>query len=121
MLQGPKRDKMNDCLFCKIIKKEIPSTVVYEDQNVFAFRDIHPQAKKHILVVPKTHIPATADIKSNEVYGYIFSAINKIAVQEGMEKGGYRICINTGPDAGQTVSHVHFHILGGERISDKMA
>ena len=112
---------MNDCLFCKIIKKEIPSTVVYEDQNVFAFRDIHPQTKKHILVVPKTHIPTTTDIKSNEIYGHIFSAITKIAVQEGIEKSGYRICINNGPDAGQTVPHVHFHILGGERISDKMA
>ncbi|MCX6111736.1 MAG: histidine triad nucleotide-binding protein [Proteobacteria bacterium] len=111
----------DDCIFCKIIKKESPSNIVYEDSNVFAFRDIQPQAKHHILVIPKKHIPTITDIESNDVYGQIFSAIKKIAKQEGMEKGGYRVCINNGPDAGQTVFHVHFHVIGGEKISDKMA
>ncbi|MEI6079628.1 MAG: histidine triad nucleotide-binding protein [bacterium] len=112
---------MSDCLFCKIIKKEIPSNMVYEDQNVFAFRDIHPQAKHHILVVPKAHIPNLDDISSNDTYGHVFSAIKKIVKTEGIDKSGYRVIINNGPDAGQTVFHVHFHIIGGERISDKMA
>ena len=112
---------MSDCLFCKIVKKEIPSSLVYEDQNVFAFRDIHPQAKHHILVVPKIHIPNLDDISSNDTYGYVFSAIKKIVKAEGIDKSGYRVIINNGPNAGQTVFHVHFHIIGGERISDKMA
>ena len=111
----------DDCIFCKIIKKKIPSTIVYEDSNIFAFRDIQPQAKHHILVIPKKHIATIAEIDSNDVYGNIFSAIKKIAKQEGMEKGGYRVCVNNGPDAGQTVFHVHFHLIGGEKISGRMA
>ncbi|MEI6092835.1 MAG: histidine triad nucleotide-binding protein [bacterium] len=110
-----------DCIFCKIINKEIPSKIVYEDTNVFAFRDIHPQSKIHVLVIPKKHISSLEEIKSQNLYDQIFSAIKLIAKQEGIDKTGYRICINNGADAGQTVFHTHFHILGGERLSDKMA
>lgn len=109
-----------DCIFCKIINKEIPANKVYEDDSVFAFRDIHPQSKTHILVVPKTHVSNLEEISSQSLYNQIFSAIKLIAKQEGIDKTGYRVCINNGPDAGQTVFHTHFHILGGEKLSDKM-
>jgi len=113
---------MNDCIFCKIIKKEIPSTLVYEDENIYAFRDIHPQAKHHILVVPKLHIGSTMDIDTTSpTLKQMFDAVKKIAKQENIHSSGFRVTVNNGPDAGQTVSHLHFHIIGGERLSDKMA
>ena len=113
---------MNDCIFCKIIKKEIPSTVVYEDKNVYAFRDIHPQAKQHILVVPKKHISSVMETDTNsETLKQIFEAIKEITKQEKIDSSGFRVTANNGPDAGQTVFHLHFHLFGGERLSDKMA
>ena len=112
---------MNDCLFCKIIAGDIPSTKVYEDENVFAFRDINPQAPVHILVVPKQHIACAADItaENSAVVAHVFESIAKIAKAEGLN-GGYRVINNCGADGGQTVMHLHFHILGGEKFSDKM-
>ena len=111
----------NDCLFCAIIAGEIPSTAVYEDELCFAFRDIAPQAPTHILVVPKEHIASvdfvTAD--NSAVVAHIFEVIPRIAAAEGLA-GGYRVVSNCGGDAGQTVHHLHFHILGGERLSDRM-
>ena len=113
---------MSDCLFCKIIKKEIPSTFVYENENVYAFRDIHPQAKQHILVVPKKHITSIMETDtSSQTLKQVCDAIKEIAKQERIDLSGFRITINNGPDAGQTVFHLHFHLLGGERLSDKMA
>ena len=113
---------MKDCIFCKIIKKEIPSTVVYEDQNVYAFRDIHPQAKQHILVIPKKHISSVMETDTNsETLKQIFDAIKEITKQENIDSSGFRVTTNNGPDAGQTVFHLHFHLFGGERLSDKMA
>lgn len=102
---------MNDCLFCKIIAGEIPSAKVYEDEHVYAFRDINPQAPTHILVVPKEHIGSAARC---------LVAAAKIAEREALT-GGYRIVSNVGSDAGQTVKHLHFHILGGKRLDDTMA
>lgn len=112
---------MNDCLFCKIIAGEIPSNKVYEDENVFAFRDINPQAPVHILVVPKTHIACADDInESNSVIvAHVFESIAKIAKAEGLTTG-YRVINNCGADGGQTVVHLHFHIIGGEKLSEKI-
>ena len=113
---------MSDCLFCKIISGEIPSNKVYEDETVYAFRDIAPQAPIHILVIPKEHISGcngvTAD--NSAVVAHIFAVIPQIAQAEGLT-GGYRVVSNCGPDAGQTVPHLHFHILGGKQLTLEMA
>ena len=113
---------MNDCLFCKIIAGEIPSAKVYEDEHVFALRDINPQAPTHILVVPKEHIASAAELteKNASAAAHCLVAAAKIAGSEKLT-GGYRIVSNVGPDAGQTVKHLHFHILGGKRLDDTMA
>ena len=112
---------MDNCLFCRIISGEIPSAKVYEDDYVFAFRDINPQAPVHILVVPKEHICcADAVDESNSVHvAKCFEAIAKIAKAEGLSKG-YRVVNNCGADGGQTVMHLHFHILGGVKLSEKV-
>ena len=111
-----------DCIFCKIIAGEIPSTKVYEDEQVFAFRDINPQAPTHILVIPKAHIAGVCDItpENSAVVAHIFEVIPGIAKAEGLENG-YRVVSNCGKDAGQTVFHLHFHILGGKELSLEMA
>ena len=113
---------MNDCLFCRILAGEIPSAKVYEDEDVFAFRDINPQAPAHILVIPREHIGSVADLndENRDIAAKCLGAAAKIAEQEGLS-GGYRIVSNCGADAGQTVKHLHFHILGGKRLSDQMA
>ena len=111
-----------DCIFCKIIAGEIPSTKVYEDELVFAFRDIAPQAPAHILVIPKAHIASVNEISAENsgIVAHIFEVIPQIAKAEGLE-GGYRVVSNCGADAGQTVHHLHFHILGGKTLSLEMA
>ena len=113
---------MSNCLFCKIVAGEIPSTKVYEDELVLAFRDIAPQAPTHILVVPKTHIQdcngITAD--NSAVVARIFEVIPQIAKEEGLEKG-YRVISNCGEHSGQTVKHLHFHILGGKQLPLELA
>ena len=113
---------MSDCIFCKIIGGEIPSTKVYEDELCYAFRDIAPMAPTHILVVPKTHIQSVAEItpENSAVVAHIFEVIARIAKDEGLERG-YRVVSNCGPDAGQTVPHLHFHILGGKVLNTDMA
>ena len=115
---------MDNCLFCKIIAGEIPSTKVFENELCYAFRDINPQAPTHILVVPKEHLASVAEITDENaaLAGHCLAVCAQIAVQEGLPaSGGYRIVSNCGDDAGQTVHHLHFHILGGERMSDHMA
>ena len=112
---------MENCLFCKIMKGEIPSAKVYENEYVYAFRDINPQAPTHVLVIPKEHVASlddTAGIPDRNL-AECLRAIPVIAAQEGLT-GGYRVVSNCGPDAGQTVEHLHFHILGGEKLSEKM-
>ncbi len=113
---------MSDCLFCKIVNGDIPSTKVYEDDLVLAFRDIAPQAPTHILVIPKAHIGSVAEVtKDNSaVVAHIFEVIPAIAQAEGLT-GGYRVVSNCGADAGQTVHHLHFHILGGKQLTLEMA
>ena len=111
-----------NCLFCKIIAGEIPSTKVYEDDLILAFRDIAPQAPTHILVIPKAHIPSVDGItaENSAVVAHIFETIPTIAAAEKLENG-YRVVSNCGSDAGQTVHHLHFHILGGKALSLEMA
>lgn len=113
---------MKDCLFCKIIKGEIPSNKVYEDEDVFAFTDINPQAPIHILVVPKKHIESAAKLEKEdeELVGKIFSAIKKIAEEKGFKDEGFRVINNCGEKAGQTVKHLHFHILAGKDLGEKI-
>ena len=113
---------MENCLFCKIIGGQIPSTKVYEDETILAFRDIAPQAPTHILVIPKCHIPSVDGItpENSAVVAHIFEVIHQIATAEKLS-GGYRVVSNCGPDAGQTVNHLHFHILGGKTLSTDMA
>ena len=111
-----------DCIFCKIIAGEIPSTKVYEDDLMYAFRDINPQAPVHVLVIPKLHIESLNGINKNnsEIVAKIFEKIPEIAKSEGLENG-YRLVSNCGEDACQTVKHLHFHILGGKALSGMMA
>ena len=113
---------MSDCLFCKIAAGVIPSTKVYEDEKILAFRDIAPQAPVHILVIPKAHIGSVAEIteENSQVVAHIFRVIPEIAGAEGLDKG-YRVVSNCGADAGQTVFHLHFHILGGRQLALEMA
>ncbi len=112
---------MDSCLFCRIIAGEIPSAKVYEDEYVYAFRDINPQAPVHILVVPKKHIGCANEIsaENSACIAKCFEAIAKIAKAEGLENG-YRVINNCGEDGGQTVMHLHFHILGGRKFSEKI-
>ena len=111
-----------DCLFCSIIKGDIPSSKVYEDENVYAFKDINPNAPVHVLVVPKTHIASIDDIDESNVAFVtpVIEAIPKIAKLCGLENG-YRVITNVGEDGGQSVKHLHFHILGGEKLPVKLA
>ncbi len=111
-----------DCLFCKIIAGDIPSTKVYEDETVYAFRDINPQAPTHVLVIPKMHLASVDAVtpENSGVVAHIFEVIPQIAAAEGLS-GGYRVVSNCGPNAGQTVHHLHFHILGGQELALTMA
>lgn len=107
-----------DCLFCKIIAGEIPSTKVYEDDLVFAFRDIDPQAPTHILIIPKHHISSINEVNDDNcaVVGHIFKVAAEIAKSEGIAEDGYRIVTNIGVNGGQTVDHMHYHMLGGRSL-----
>ncbi len=107
-----------DCLFCKIIAGDIPSAKVYEDDKVYAFRDIEPQAPVHILIIPKAHIASANELteENASIVGHIFAVAAKIAKDEGIADGGYRIVNNCGQDGGQTVGHLHFHMLGGRSL-----
>ena len=113
---------MSDCPFCKIIAGEIPSAKVYEDDLVYAFRDINPMAPTHVLVVPRQHLASldAADEASDETLAALLRACRKIAAQEGLSNG-YRVVSNCGPDACQSVKHLHFHVLGGAQLSERMS
>lgn len=113
---------MEDCLFCKIIKGEIPSTKVYEDEEILAFNDINPAAPIHILVIPKKNITSLAHMEKEDeaIVGKIYGVINKIAEEKGFKESGYRVIVNCGKDAGQEVMHLHFHILAGAKFGDKI-
>lgn len=111
-----------DCIFCKIAAGEIPSTKVYEDDKVLAFKDINPLAPVHILVIPKTHIESTAEITADNsaVVAHIFEVIAKIAKEQGIDKDGFRVVSNCGENGCQSVKHLHFHILGGKKLDVAM-
>ena len=113
---------MENCLFCKIVAGDIPSTKVYEDERILAFRDIAPMAPAHILVIPKAHIPSVDGItaENSAVVAHIFQVIARVAAQEGLEQG-YRVVSNCGEHGCQSVKHLHFHILGGAQLTEKMA
>lgn len=109
---------MGDCIFCKIIRGEIPCSKVYEDEKVLAFNDINPEAPVHVLIIPKTHIDSAnyIDEKNSEILAHIFVTAKKIATQLGVSESGYRIVNNCGEQGGQTVKHIHFHLLGGRDL-----
>lgn len=113
---------MDDCLFCKIIKGEIPSEKVYEDDEILAFKDIHPAAPVHILVIPKKHIDSIAMLEKEDepLIGKIYSVINKIAEEQGVKEDGFRVIVNCGRDGGQEVMHLHFHLLAGAKLGQKI-
>lgn len=106
-----------DCLFCKIIDKEIPSDIIYEDDKVIAFKDNKPQAPVHVLIVPKEHIKSAVDLKSEhkELVGHVFMVAKELSKELGLDNG-YRVVNNCGEDGGQTIDHIHFHILGGRQL-----
>ena len=106
------------CIFCKIIKGEIPSTKVFEDDTVLAFRDIEPQAPEHIIIIPKEHITSMNEIteENSSIIAHIFEVIPKIANDLGIAASGYRVVSNCGQDGGQTVEHIHFHLTGGRQF-----
>jgi len=113
---------MDNCIFCKIIKGEIPSQKLYEDDEILSFRDVNPAAPIHILVIPKKHISMLTELKEEDetIIGRIYTVINKIAKQENFDEKGYRVIVNCGEDGGQEVKHIHFHLLGGKRLGDKI-
>ena len=113
---------MENCLFCKIIKGEIPSTKVYEDDEILAFKDINPAAPIHILVIPKKHIISLAHLEKEDeiIVGKIYTVINKIAEEQGVKEKGYRVIVNCGKDGGQEVMHLHFHLLAGTQLGEKI-
>ena len=112
----------NDCIFCKIIKGDIPSNKVYEDEELLAFHDINPAAPIHILVIPKKHIPSLADMQDGDekIISKIYKVINEIAEKQGFKEKGYRVIVNCGKDGGQEVGHLHFHLLAGKQLGEKI-
>ena len=113
---------MSDCLFCRIASGEIPATTVYESSQVLAFMDINPQAKQHALIIPKQHFDGLNDLKnaSDEVLAELLKAAHIVAGKLGVAQTGYRLVSNCGKDARQSVPHLHFHVLGGQELSERM-
>jgi histidine triad (HIT) family protein len=109
---------MENCLFCKIADGQIPAKVVYQDENVVAFEDINPQAPHHILLIPRRHIASMAELTPDDgqMLAQVFTTAAKLARDLGLEESGYRFLTNVGPDAGQSVFHLHFHLLGGRKL-----
>lgn len=113
---------MTDCIFCKIITGDIPSTKVFHDEQVTAFRDLHPAAPTHILIVPNKHIDSVNMLTNDDeqLIGHLFTTAKQLAAQEGIAEDGYRLIINTNANAGQTVFHIHLHLLGGAPMQHPM-
>ena len=113
---------MEGCIFCKIIKGEIPSTKVYENEEILAFKDINPVAPIHILVIPKKHIESVVHLQKEDeaIVGKIYGVINKIAEEQGFKDDGFRVIVNCGENGGQEVKHLHFHILAGKKLGTKI-
>lgn len=113
---------MENCIFCRIVKGEIPSGKVYEDENVLAFDDIHPMAPVHVIIIPKAHIPTLMDLKPGDsvVLGSLSRAVQEIAKIKGIDKSGFRTVVNTNKEGGQIIFHLHVHVLGGRQLEDAM-
>jgi histidine triad (HIT) family protein len=111
-----------DCIFCRIVAGELPSDVLYQDDEVMAFRDINPLAPTHVLIIPKRHINSLADLNDDEtqIIGHMAGVANKLARQEGVAEKGYRLVVSSGEDGGQVVPHLHMHLLAGRRLSDRL-
>ncbi|NWF78102.1 MAG: histidine triad nucleotide-binding protein [Chloroflexi bacterium] len=111
-----------ECIFCRIAAGEVPSDIVYQDEDFLAFRDISPQAPIHILIIPKTHIASSAELteEQHELVGRLIITAKNLAEKEGVAKEGYRLVINCGSEGGQVVPHLHLHLLGGRRLADKL-
>ena len=122
-MNGKDANHMENCLFCKIISEEIPSTKVYEDDFVYAFRDINPQAPTHVLVIPKTHVSSLGETDglTDQQLAACLRACGKVAEMEGLKETGFRVVSNCGKDACQSVGHLHFHVLGGRSMKEQMA
>ena len=105
------------CLFCRIIRKEIPATIVWEDAHALAFRDIDPKAPTHVIVIPKVHVASLNEATDPMMLGRLLLAAREIAAEEGIAESGYRVVVNTGAGAGQTVFHLHLHLLGGRKFT----
>ena len=112
----------DSCVFCKIVSKEAEAAIVYSDEQVTAFRDIRPVARTHILIVPNRHIESVnaLEIEDEQLMGHLFTVASQLAKQEGIDEGGYRLITNTGIDGGQTVFHLHLHLIGGQRMKYPM-
>jgi histidine triad (HIT) family protein len=113
---------MSDCIFCKIVRNETQATIVFRDEQVTAFRDIHPAAPVHILIVPNRHIESVNNLKLEDeaLVGHLFTVAGQLAAQEGIAEDGYRLIANTGANGGQTVFHLHLHLLGGRHMQHPM-
>ncbi|MCI9016438.1 MAG: histidine triad nucleotide-binding protein [Clostridia bacterium] len=113
---------MEECIFCKIVNKQLPAEIIYEDAEILAFRDIQPAAPIHILIIPKKHIKSLIEIeKEDEItIGKIYGIINSIAEEQGVKEKGYRVIVNCGRDGGQEVPHLHFHLLAGKTLGEKI-
>jgi len=111
-----------DCIFCQIVAGKVPSEIIYQDEAVIAFRDINPQAPTHLVIIPKRHIPSLAQLTEAEssLVGHVVSTANHLAKGEGIAESGYRLVINCGKEGGQLVPHLHLHLLGGRKLSDKL-
>lgn len=111
-----------DCVFCQIVAGKIPSTILYQDEEVLAFRDINPLAPTHVLIIPKKHIPSLADITDDEalLIGRMAGVANRLAREEGVAESGYRLVVSSGEDGGQVVPHLHMHLLGGRKLSARL-
>ena len=113
---------MNECIFCKIINKEIPADIVYENESIIAFKDINPAAPIHVLVIPKKHICKITDLKPEDgiIIQKIYEGINEVATLQGIKEKGFRVITNCGENGGQEVNHLHFHVLGGKSLGPKI-
>ena len=111
-----------DCIFCQIVAGKVPTEFLYQDEDAVAFRDIYPKAPTHIIIIPKEHIPSLAHLSEEQLplMGHMVKIANQLAKREGIAEQGYRLVINCGKEGGQVVPHLHMHLLGGRRISDKL-
>ena len=111
-----------ECLFCRIVAGEIPSDIIYQDNEFLAFRDINPQAPKHVIIIPKSHITSLSELTAQQhgLIGRLIILAKDIAAKEGIAKKGYRLAINCGPEGGQVIPHLHLHLIGGRRLDDQL-